>query len=323
MAARFRQIVHFDGVDEGVGPLDAAVIVPSGGSSLVFLEGGPDLHVASDAPSQVAVTEVKSFSGGDLMSFLNDLGANVALTAAVLSSGAKRLFRVSGLAPAGKKGVAIRAKNRKRGTLEAQLQAIVLKAKPMKVSLRQIQVFADETRQTTTLLSQGAFDPKAALEHMNMVWQNQANVSWALGRTDPALIDAIDVRSGGPNRDNDAQNKALSASRDQGADLTIFFSRKAFDPNGVRTSTPWNFSKAGFTHARGGFCVIADNPAGFTVEHEEGHFLGALDEAGKFVADYAHSSGHHMMNPDDVPNGIIPARMAIQFNKGFAAKPGP
>lgn len=171
MAARFRQIVPFDGVDEGVGPLDAAVIVPSGGSSLVFLEGGPDLHVASDAPSQVAVTEVKSFSGGDLMSFLNDLGANVALTAAVLSSGAKRLFRVSGLAPAGKKGVAIRAKNRKRGTLEAQLQAIVLKAKPMKVSLRQIQVFADETRQTTTLLSQGAFDPKAALEHMNMVWQ--------------------------------------------------------------------------------------------------------------------------------------------------------
>jgi hypothetical protein len=320
MAARFRQIASFDGVDEGAGPLDAAVIVPSGGSSLVFLEGGPDLHVTSDAPSLVVVTEIKSFSGGDLISFLNDLGANVALTAAVLSSGAKRLFRVSGHAVAGKMGVAIRAKNRKRGTLEAQLQAIVLKAKPMKVSLRQIQVFADEGRKAATILSQGAFDPKAALEHMNLVWENQANVTWTLGRTDPALIDTIDIRSEGPNRDNDTQNKALSANCDQGADLTIFFSRKAFDPNGVRTSTPWNFAKSGYTHAKGGFCVVADNPVAFTVEHEEGHFLGALDEGGRFVADFPHSSGHHMMNPDDVPNGIIPARMAIIFNKGFAAK---
>jgi hypothetical protein len=136
-----------------------------------------------------------------------------------LSSGAKRLFRVSGRAPAGEKGVAIRAKNRKRGTLEAQLQGIVLKAKPMKVSLRQIQVFTDDTRKSTTMLSRGTFDPKALLDHMNMVWANQANITWALGRTDPALIDAIDIRSQGPNRDNDMQNKALSANCDQGSDL--------------------------------------------------------------------------------------------------------
>ena len=141
--------------------------------------------VTSDSPSQIVLTEIKSLSGGDLISFLGDLGANIAFMGAALSSGVKRLFRVSGRALAGKKGVAIRAKNRKRGTLEAQLQAIVLKAKPMKVSLRQIQVFADDARKTTTILSQGAFDPKAALDHMNMVWANQANITWALGRTDP------------------------------------------------------------------------------------------------------------------------------------------
>jgi hypothetical protein len=149
-----------------------------------------------------------------------------------LSSGAKRFFRVSGRAPAGKKGVAIRAKNRKRGALETQLQAIVLKAKPMKVSLRQIQVFSDDTRKTTTMLSQGAFDPKALLDHMNMVWANQANISWALGRTDPALVDAIDIRSQGPNRDNDAQNKAVSANCDQRTDLTIFFPARCSTPTG-------------------------------------------------------------------------------------------
>ena len=66
MAARFRQTSPFDGVDEGAGPLDAAIIVPLGGSSLVFLEKGTDLHVTSDSSSQVSVTEIKSFSGGDL-----------------------------------------------------------------------------------------------------------------------------------------------------------------------------------------------------------------------------------------------------------------
>jgi hypothetical protein len=234
MAARFRQVAPFDGVDEGVGPLQAAAIVPLGGSSLVFLEGGSNLHVASDVPSQALVTEIKSFTGGDLQSFLNNLGANVALIASILGSGAKQLFQISGRALAGKNGVTIRAKNRKTGTLEAQLQAIVLKPKPMKVSLRQIQAFSDDSRTATAIVSQGKFEPQAMLDHMNMVWTNQAGVTWTLGRTDPALIDAIDIRSEGPNRDNDAQTKALSAGCDSGADLTIFFSRKAFDPNGSK-----------------------------------------------------------------------------------------
>ena len=174
MTARFRQVAPFDGVDEGVGPLQAAAIVPLGGSSLVFLEGGSNLHVASDVPSQALVTEIKSFTGGDLQSFLNNLGANVALIASILGSGAKQLFQISGRALAGKNGVTIRAKNRKTGALEAQLQAVVLKPKPMKVSLRQIQVFTDDSRTATAILSQGKFEPQAMLDHMNMVWTNQA-----------------------------------------------------------------------------------------------------------------------------------------------------
>ena len=321
MTARFRQVAPFDGVDEGVGPLQAAAIVPLGGSSLVFLEGGSNLHVASDVPSQALVTEIKSFTGGDLQSFLNNLGANVALIASILGSGAKQLFQISGRALAGKNGVTIRAKNRKTGALEAQLQAIVLKPKPLKVSLRQIQVFADDARTATALLSQSKFEPQAMLGHMNMVWTNQAGVTWTLGRTDSAHIDAIDLRSEGPNRDNDAQTKALSAGCDSGADLTIFFSRKAFDPNGVKTSTPWTFGVHGYTRAEQGFCVVADDRLAFTIEHEEGHFLGALDAAGKFVADFPHSNGNNIMNVSGVSNSIIPASMATVFNKGFAAKP--
>ena len=81
----------------------------------------------------------------------------------------------------------------------------------------------------------------------------------------PGSDRAIDIRSEGPNRDNDPQNKALSANCDQSSDLTIFFARKAFDTRGVRTNTPWNFAK----YAKGGFCVVADNPVNFAVEDEE------------------------------------------------------
>jgi hypothetical protein len=322
MAARFRQIAPFDGVDEGVGPLGAAAIVPLGGSSLVFLEGGSSLHVASDAPSQAVVTEIKSVSGGgNVMSFVHKFGANAALLASILSSGGKQLFQISGRALAGASGVTIRAKNRKTGALEAQLQAIVLKPKPMKVSLRQIQAFSDDSRTATAILSQGKFEPQAMLDHMNMVWTNQAGVTWTLGRTDPALIDAIDIRSEGPNRDNAAHDTALSKNCDSGAHLTIFFSRKAFDPNGAKTSAPWTFGVRGYTRAERGFCVIADNLLAFTIEDEEAHFLGALDAAGKFVAAYPHSTGNNIMNISGASNSIIPSSMATIFNKGFAAKP--
>ena len=313
MAPRFRQISPFDGVDEGNGPLDASIIVPVNGSSLVFLEGGPHLQVTSDSPSVIPnPTEIKSASSANLPA------ANVAFVDAALRSRAKRLFRVSAKYHlAGKQGVAISAKNR-NGT-EARLHAIVLKPKPMIVSLREIHVWTDDTRKKTAKLSQEKFDQQAMLDHMNMVWANQANIIWTLGNGGtPALIDEIDIRSGGPNHDNDVQNRALSAKCDKDANLTIFFSRKAFDPQHAKTSAPWTFPVNGYTDAELGFCVVADGHLDFTIEHEEGHFLGALDASGKFVADYGHSSEKNIMNVGGVSNGIIPASMATVFNKGFA-----
>ena len=109
------------------------------------------------------MTEIKSFSGGDLQSFLNNLGANVALIASILGSCAKQLFQISGRALAGKNGVTIRAKNRKTGTLEAQLKAFVLRLKPMKVSLRQIQAFSDDSRTATAILSQGTSPKRCSI----------------------------------------------------------------------------------------------------------------------------------------------------------------
>jgi hypothetical protein len=169
------------------------------------------------------------------------------------------------------------------------------------------------------MLSQGKFDPQAMLDHMNMVWANQANITWTLGDKTPALIDTIDIRSEGPNRDNDAQNQALSAKRDSNSDLTIFFSKKAFDPQGAKTSAPWTFGVNGYTRAERGFCVVADGRLDFTIEHEEGHFLGALDATGKFATDFGHSSGRNIMNVSGTSNGIIPASMATDFNKGFTS----
>jgi hypothetical protein len=320
MAARFRQVSDFDGVDEGAGPLDAAIIVPLGGSNLVFLEGGAGLEVKSDSPSTVASAEIKDISG-DVFSLVANLGLNIAALKAMLSSGAKRLFRVSGNGLVGGKGVAVNAKSPKSGTVQAKLQAIVLKPKPMKVALQQIQVFTDETHKFVSPLTQGKFDPQAMLDHMNWVWGSQACITWSLGMTNPVLIDAIDIRSDGPNRDDKAQDAALRAKLDRDANLTIFFSRKAFDPNGVATNTPWNFGVRGYTVAQGAYCVVADDRGDFTLEHEQGHFLGALDEKGKFVAIFPHSAGHDIMNIKIASNGTVPAKLATVFNKGFVAKP--
>jgi hypothetical protein len=317
MGARFRQISTLDGVDEGTGPLDAGIVVPVGGLNLVYLQDGQHLLVGSDHPAKVAVTEITDVTSHDLIGFLADLRTNIAVVVAMTSSGAKRLFRVSGKLITGSHGTFINAMSRKTGNLEARLKVVLMRPKPMKVSLRQIQVYKDDAMKDMVLSSKIKFDPQAMLDHMNSVYGPQTNITFALARTDPVLIPTLVVGAEGPSRINAAHTAALTSAKDPDADLTIFFSLSAFDPP-VRSHTPWLFGKNGYTNAKEGFCVVADSRLEYTVEHEAGHFLGALDDRGKYVKDYGHSSGYNIMNVDISSNGIIPFEMAKVFNKGFA-----
>jgi hypothetical protein len=307
MTARFRQVKDLDGVDEGAGQMDAGIVVPNGGSSLVFLENGQRLALVSNHRT-IAVQEITALSGADALRFLKDAVPILAVLAG-LNSG-KRLFMIGGHGHGG----VISAVNHK-GRVEAKLTVVLMPAKPIKVALRQIQAIKDG--KDFALLSQTSFDPAAILVHMNAVWTPQANIVFSLGRTDPAPIKEIAFDSGGPSRTNPDHAQALTNAKDQSADLTIFFAKSVFDPP-TGSHTPWTFAKNGYTDAKNGFCSVADSRLEFTIEHEEGHFLGALNAKGQFEKDFGHSAGGDIMNIDIPSNGIIPLSMAKKFNKGFA-----
>jgi hypothetical protein len=154
------------------------------------------------------------------------------------------------------------------------------------------------------------------LVHMNTVWTPQTNIVFSLGRTDPAPIKEIAFDSGGPSRTNPDQAQALTNAKDQSADLTIFFAKSVFDPP-IGSHTPWTFAKNGYTDAKDGFCAVADSRLEFTIEHEEGHFLGALDAKGQLEKDFGHSTGGDIMNIDIPSNGIIPLSMPKNSTRGL------
>jgi hypothetical protein len=266
MTARFRQVREMGGVVEGAGPMAATIVVPAGGSSLVFLEDGQGLK---PRPSHGGITfkEITAVSGDDALKFLKE-GIPILAVLAGLSSG-KRLFAVSGHG----KGGTIDMVNGKRH-VEAKLTMILMPVKTVTVALRQIQALKDG--QGFALLSQKSFEPAAILFHMNLVWTPQANIVFSLGRTDPVPIKEIAFDSGGPSRTNPVHVEALTKAKDQSADLTIFFARLVFDPD-PNSHTPWRSAVNGYTDPQHGFCAVSDGRAEYTIEHEEGHFLGALD----------------------------------------------
>jgi hypothetical protein len=307
MTARFRHVKDLDGVDEGASPMDAGMVVPNGGSSLVFLENGQGLALVSNHRT-ISVQEITALSGANALRFLKD-AVPILTVLAGLNSG-KRLFMIGGR---GHGGVVSAVKDRNH--VEAKLTVVLMPAKPIKVALRQIQAVKDA--KDFALLSQTSFDPAAILVHMNAVWTPQTNIVFSLGRTDPAPIKEIAFDSGGPSRTSPDHSQALTKAKDQSADLTIFFAKSVFDPP-TGSHTPWTFAKNGYTDAENGFCAVADGRLEFTIEHEEGHFLGALNAKGQFEKDFGHSVGGDIMNVDIPSNGIIPLSMAKKFNKGFA-----
>jgi hypothetical protein len=306
MVTRFRQVRDMGGVVEGTGPMDATMVMPTGGSNLVFLEGGQGLK---PRPSHggITVEEITDVSGDDVLGFLRN-GVPILAVLAGLGSG-KRLFSIGGHGKAG----FIDMVNSKRH-VEARLTLILMPVKQVTVALRQIQAAKDG--QGFALLSQKSFDPAAILSHMNMVWTPQANIVFSLGRTDPAPIKEIAFDSGGPSRTNPVHVQALANAKDQSADLTIFFAKSVFDPPPT-SHTPWQFAVNGYTDPQHGFCAVGDGRAEYTIEHEEGHLLGALDAKGKFKEEFGHSAGQQMMNDRIESNGIIPLSMAKKFNKGI------
>src|SRR5689334_15897656 len=138
MAAMFREVAAYSGVDEKLPSKGhpQGIVIPSGGSTLVILEGGNGLAVHSTLPSQVHVYEFKTKQE---RADATRNATNPSDAIRRLEAGSWRIFSIKGDNPVGIDKVTVEAKNQANNS-EATLKVIVLDKKTVKVAIRLVQV---------------------------------------------------------------------------------------------------------------------------------------------------------------------------------------
>jgi hypothetical protein len=174
MAANFREVAAYSGVDEKLPSGGQGIVIPSGGSTLVILEDAKGLDVRSTIPSKVHVYE---FTTKQELAGAAKNASNPADALRRFEEDSWRIFRIKADAPVGIDKARVEAKNTKTGRAEATLKVIVLNKKTVKVAIRPAQV--SDGKQLVRLGS--AADPQKLLDEMNAIWNPQANVYSNLG----------------------------------------------------------------------------------------------------------------------------------------------
>ena len=300
MAATFREVTAYSGVDENLPTGGQGVVVPSGGSTLVILQDGRGLDVRSTIPSKVYVYEFKTRQ--ERVEAVRN-ASNPSEAMRRFDDDSWRIFRVKADAPVGFDKVRVEAKRTKADKAEATLKVIVLDKKTVKVAIRPAQV-----RDGKQLVSLGnAADAQKLLDEMNAIWNPQANVYFELGRTDAATIEGLSPQADAIEMQK--LPKGFLDERDSGSALTFFLVRKVTDGGTV---------DKGATNAKERVSLIADSRSDSTMAHEAGHFLGALTAEGKYDSEYGHpeKSEEMLMHVHHIGKKI-PYSAIPKFNYGY------
>jgi len=300
MAATFREVTAYSGVDENLPTGGQGIVVPSGGSTLVILQDGRDLDVRSTIPSKVNVYEFKTRQerAGAVRN-----ASNPSEAMRRFDDDSWRIFRVKADAPVGFDKVRVEAKRTKAHKAETTLKVIVLDKKTVKVAIRPAQV-----RDGKQLVSLGnAADAQKLLDEMNAIWNPQANVYFELGRTDAATIEGLSPQADAIEMQK--LPKGFLDERDSRSALTFFLVRKVTDGG---------TADKGATNAKERVSLIADSRSDSTMAHEAGHFLGALTAEGKYDSEYGHpeKSEEMLMHVHHIGKKI-PYSAIPKFNYGY------
>jgi hypothetical protein len=300
MAAIFREVAAYSGVDENLPTGGQGIVVPSGGSTLVILEDARGLDVRSTIPSKVYVYEFKTKQERAAAA---KNASNPSEATRRFDDGSWRIFSIKADAPVGFDTVKVEAKSAKARKAEATLKVIVLDKKTVKIAIRPVQV-----RDGKQLVSLGnAADPTKLLNDMNAIWNPQANVYFELGRTDAATIDGLSPQADAIEMQK--LPKGFLDERDSGSALTFFL---------VRRVTNGGTADNGATNAKERLALIADSRSDSTMAHEAGHFLGALNAAGKYDAEYGHpEKSQEMLMHANHTGKKIPYSAVPNFNYGY------
>ena len=300
MAATFREVTAYSGVDENLPTGGQGIVVPSGGSTLVILQDGRGLDVQSTMPSKVYVYEFKTRQ--ERTGAVRN-ASNPSEAMRRFDDDSWRIFRVKADAPVGFDKVRVEAKRTKADKAEATLKVIVLDKKTVKVAIRPAQV-----RDGKQLASLGnAADAQKLLDEMNAIWNPQANVYFELGRTDAATIESLSPQAGAIEMQK--LPKGFLDERDSRSALTFFLVRKVTDGG---------TADKGATNAKERVSLIADSRSDSTMAHEAGHFLGALTAEGKYDSEYGHpeKSEEMLMHVHHIGKKI-PYSAIPKFNYGY------
>ena len=299
MPAKFREVTKYSGVDEDLSPSYQGIVVPLKGANQVMLGDGAGLTVRANLPSMVNVKEITSNYPTSLTA---DQTAN-------LKSRALRLFEISAVVVPGMDKAYVTAKDSK-GVEKAKLKVLVLRPRPATISIRPVYVLQGTQEVLLTKFSGGA---QALVDEMNAIWIPQANVVFTLESPAKAVIKGISPQATAVDIMNAAILKELIAAKGSAKGLTAFMVNQALDDGEVVN---------GVTNAKDGVALISDNRGDSTVAHEAGHYLGAVDDKGKFISTYGHpgSQAVEMLMRDGGAGRKIPYGRVPDFNKGYTSK---
>jgi len=299
MATKFLEVTEFSGVDEDLSPNYQGIVVPLKGANRVMLGDGAGLTVRANLPSMVTVKEITSNYPVNL----------TAAQTANLKSQALQLFEISADVVPGMDKAYVTAKDSK-GVEKAKLKVLVLRPRPATISIRAIYVIQGTQEVRLAKESSGA---QSLVDVMNVIWTPQANVVFTLGSTDKAVVKGISAQATGVDITDSAIMKELIEVKGSTKGLTAFMVNQAID-NGKVVN--------GVTDASVGIALISDKRSDSTIAHEAGHYLGAVDDKGKFSTKYGHpgSQDASMLMRDGGAGRKIPYGMASDFNKGYTSK---
>ena len=300
MAATFREVTAYSGVDANLPTGGQGIVVPSGGSTLVILQDGRGLDVQSTMPSKVHVYEFKTRQ--ERTGAVRN-ASNPSEAMRRFDDHSWRIFRVKADSPVGIDKVKVEAK-RTKAKAEATLKVIVLDKKTVKVAIRPAQV-----RDGNQLVILGnAADTQKLLDEMNAIWNPQANVYFELGRTDAATIEGLSPQAEAIEMQK--LPKGFLDERDARSALTFFLVRKVTDGG---------TADKGATNAKERISLIADSRSDSTMAHEAGHFLGALTAEGKYDSEYGHpEKSQEMLMHVHHSGKKIPYSAITRFNYGYS-----
>ncbi len=318
MAATFHEVLPHSGFDYHIPSGGPGIVIPYKGSNSVRLDGGKGVTLTTAMGPMLSLLEIKD------QNYLQEIWLSVeqscgdppgsviadtlmSIEAEGFRTGEIRIFKIIGnsFVPLGK--AKIEAKNPRTRTVEESLQVIVLKKKVVKIAIRPVQFH----NAAGILVNSSAItiDPPLLLNQMNRIWNSQANIFFEMSRTGPVTIDRL---RDAPADFQDSDLKAdFIANRDPGADLTFFMVKLALNEKSA---------VSGVIDSEARYALVSDGPleSDNTMAHEAGHYLGSLNEAGKFSQHYPdRESGSDLLMADGGSGYRIPFSDVTDFNKGY------